>query len=266
MPEPVAHGKWEKSLQFSWTPRPICRIFEGDGRVGLCVRCLSGFCKDFAVLSMAFEGFFDIIQAYFMHLTGRFIFFSGRDMSLLEEWRAQGASAATICRGVRDAVRAMARTDPPRSMYNCRDFIEPYIQRQRARRVPLADPTAAAAPATPPTPQIARRALARLERAGGSCHDDAIRMVYRQAWYQTRALAGAQLEEQYCGLLELESHLADHYFQALPDHVQSALRARVVGETGRILATMEPHARALHLEARTRYHLVRDHGLIPLLD
>ncbi|MEM1350028.1 MAG: hypothetical protein AAGI01_15815, partial [Myxococcota bacterium] len=78
-------------------------------------------------------GFFDIIQAYFMHATGRFVLFSGRDVALLEAWRKQGATPASICRGIREAMLALDGADPPRSVYNCRKFIAPHIAKARER-------------------------------------------------------------------------------------------------------------------------------------
>lgn len=229
-------------------------------------------------------GFFDIIQAYFTKLTGRFVMFSGRDMVLLETWRAKGATAVSICRGIRDAVMHMDKNQPPRDLYNCRDYIEPYVEKARSRGgvsefsseatfgvaslsdEPLSDPT--------PKPRIPRRkktvaqlALTRIEKAGQSCPRAEVRDLYREAWYQIRDVAiNKGMDEQYGVLLELEEKLAEAYFDALPQHFRDKIELQLQQEVQRMGLSMSEEGWACHRKARRRYLMIKEHNLVSLLD
>lgn len=220
--------------------------------------------------------FFDIIQAYFTKLTGRFMMFSGRDMALLEGWRSQGATAVAICRGVRDAVLHMGEDRPPRDLYNCRVFIETYVGRARARSVAhaseavMSDASAAGVASgglewgsgTP-----ARRALRAIEEAGARCERASTRELYRQAWHQARRVAlGAGEEDQYGALLELEEALADAYFEALSEGERRQVERRIEEEVAMLGGRMSEEAWRCHLAARRRFLMVREYGLVSLLD
>ncbi len=232
-------------------------------------------------------GFFDIIQAYFTKLTGRFMMFSGRDMDLLERWRGQGATAVAICRGIRDAVMHMDQRDPPRDLYNCRDFIEPYVERARARSgelsefsseaifgvaslsdKPLVAPHGASSTTINRKPlNVAQRALIRIERAGQRCEQAEVRALYREVWYGVKdATKRVSVEEQYGALLELEERLADAYFEVLSGGHKAQIERRLVDEVNRHGLRMSEEAWACHKAARRRYLMVREYGLVSLLD
>ena len=212
-----------------------------------------------------------MIQAYFTKLTGRFIMFSGRDMALLEEWRGQGATAVAICRGIRDAVLHMGEDKPPRDLYNCRVFIEPYVSRARARvavssaQEVVVSSSGGVGPSQQQGP--ARQALRAIERAGGSAQSAAHRELYRQAWHQVRGVVlGADEEDQYRALLELEEVLADAYFEALPERERQQVQRRVEEEVAVLGGRMSEEAWRCHIAARRRYVMVRDYGLVALLE
>ena len=230
-------------------------------------------------------GFFDIIQAYFTKLTGRFVMFSGRDMALLEGWRARGATAVSICRGIRDAVMHMDQSQPPRDLYNCRDFIEPYVERARARGEvsefsseasfgvaslsdrPLHARASEDGGGTRRQRGVAYRALQKIERAGQQCERGEIRALYREAWYCVRdAALRDDVEEQYGVLLELEERLADAYFETLSSVMREQLERQLVEEVSSMGLRMSEEAWACHKEARRRYLMIKQYGLVSLLD
>lgn len=233
-------------------------------------------------------GFFDIIQAYFTKITGRFVMFSARDMALLEQWRGEGASAVVICRGIRDAVLHMDQSKPPRDLYNCRDFIAPHVARARARAVAWREDEVLAEVGRLPSlslgmeasaaqglrvrrqPQeasVALRALRSIEVAGMRCDRAEIRELYRQAWYRIREVASSSsVEEQYGALLELEEGLADAYFGVLPQVERERLERRLVDEVSALGMRMSEEAWLCHKSARRRFLMVHEYGLVSLLD
>lgn len=218
-------------------------------------------------------GFFDIIQAYFTQITGRFMMFSGRDVSLLYGWRQQGVSAASVCRGIRDAVRTFDRDDPPRSVYNCRKFIEPYIKRARSRV--LADaPQASEAQGSGgrvgmrerDDDNVALQALRVLERAGSACEDMERRALYRRVWYEIRSLVDLHtIDEQYAGLLHAEERLSDGAFELLTEDEQESLREKVLEEARSMNMRMSEDEWGRHAIARRRHLMVREHDVVSLL-
>jgi hypothetical protein len=223
-------------------------------------------------------GFHDIIQAYWVRLTGKFVMFSGRDMALLEDWRSQGATAASVCRGIRDAVMWMHQQDPPRDLYNCRTYIEPHVERARSRTILGAEGVSVldyareiekqrVADGERRQPPALERALDIIERAGASCKRDELRTIYRHAWYHVRGLgADLDLDEQYRALLELEEMIAEQFFELLPEPVRKKIEIEIVQEATSLGLRMSEDGWVHHIAARRRFLLARDHGLISLLD
>ena len=223
-------------------------------------------------------GFHDIIQAYWVRLTGKFVMFSGRDMALLEDWRSQGATAASVCRGIRDAVMWMHQQDPPRDLYNCRTYIEPHVERARSRTILRAKEVSVldyareiekqrVADGERRQPPALERALDIIERAGASCKRDELRTIYRHAWYHVRGLgADLDLDEQYRALLELEEMIAEQFFELLPEPVRKKIEIEIVQEATSLGLRMSEDGWVHHIAARRRFLLARDHGLISLLD
>ncbi len=215
--------------------------------------------------------YFDIIQAYFTQLTGRFVMFSGRDMALLEGWRRQGASAAQICRGIRDAVRQMDEAQPPRSLYNCRAFIEPYIERARTRLMDTSQapdaPSANTPSGDPALESLITRAQRALERAGASCELEVTRAAYRQAWHGVRAISPRDpVEVQVERLMALEEALAEAFYLALDERARGEVDAHAQREEAARGLCMSAEAWQRHVVARRRRALVRGFGMVSLLD
>ncbi len=206
-------------------------------------------------------GFYDIVQAYFVQATGRFVMFSGRDVALLQSWKEQGVTAAAVCRGIRDAVRQLDRDDPPRSVYNCRKFIKPYIERTAARAVGASARSFARQSSSPRD-----YALAELERAGRTCSEERRRSLYRDAWHRVRDLSGVEdIEQVYSALLGLEEWLSERTFEHLPEATRSAIDARIDREAITLDTRMSERAWELHRVARRRQILGREHDLVTLL-
>lgn len=243
-------------------------------------------------------GFFDIIQAYFTQITGRFVMFSGRDMELLRTWRTQGASPACICRGIREAVLNMQEDQPPRSIYNCRKFIIPHVERAgllaldhtaRQQAKPKFVPTQKATPHTSSTSRhqaraaesvvveatsrrqtnaVLRQALHALERAGAQCEDESTRAIYREMWYRIRALTAKEtsVEYQYDHLLHLEEALTESYFSALSLDEQKRIDAHLDELDKSLPVRMSPEAWRRHRISRRQRVLVQEYGLIKLIE
>lgn len=243
-------------------------------------------------------GFFDTIQVFFLETTGRGVMFSGRDMELLCRWRDQGATAAVICRGIKEAALSMSEDEPPRGVRSCQGWIEREIEGARERASggrgaeATADsvvedslgeasivedavveetiakkPTAEKRLAANPHESLLKNALERIEAAGQACDQDAPRAAYRDAWRATRALLERdELRDPYGELASIEDALADGYFRALDRHQQQEIADAIAAQNSAGLALMSPAARREHLAARRRSLLVREHGLPRLLE
>lgn len=109
--------------------------------------------------------------------------------------------------------------------------------------------------------------LARIQSAGQACTEDPLRKVYRDAWRATRELLRQHsLHDPYSALASIEDALADGYFRALDQRQQAQIAEALAEENRAALAMMSPDARREHLAARRRSLLVREHGLMRLLD
>lgn len=207
-------------------------------------------------------GFFDTIQIYFMELTGRAIMFSGRDLELLSRWRAEGASAAVVCRGLRDAVEAMGEKELPRDIYNCRKYIEPQVQMAREKAVGGHDAVDFGAEADAEEGVFAG-VLRNLVEAGRRAEGESIKELYRDAYRRVRALKEASAEA-FDELARVERALVDGFFERLEAGERARIEARIVQESRPLLEQMSAEARAEHLRARRRLLLIREYGLARL--
>ncbi len=228
-------------------------------------------------------GYFETIQQCFTELTRRAIFLSGRDLQLLETWREQGATATAVCKGLREAVEAMPDDDPPRDVYACRHYIEPYVERARERQVggrggdeadtPDASSAERAAEASDddepsdadPDNPLLDQALDKIEQAGRAADDDTIKQVYRRAWREIRDLCDdpdAGLER----LAAVEEGLVEGYYRTLDRDEQEAIAEAIESKAGDLLERMSPDARREHMQARRRRILMEEFDLISLLE
>ena len=223
---------------------------------------------DALVAAARIMNFFEIIQTYFIELTGRMITFGGRDVELLATWRAQGATAAMICRGLRDATAAFSSGDPPRNLHACRAFVEPHVDRARslfttASPVPLrtGEPCSGAA--------RLREARARIEEAGARCTGERLRGAYRLAWrrlhaLEQQAIKGTLLDvEEALAVLEVE--LIRDLWEALRAEERHEIEERLRAESAALLPRMSAEARRHHLAARRRKALRERYALPSLL-
>lgn len=207
-------------------------------------------------------GFFDTIQIYFMELTGRAIMFSGRDLELLSRWRAEGASAAVVCRGLRDAVEAMGEKELPRDIYNCRKYIEPQVQMAREKAVGGHDASDSGAEADAEEGVFAG-VLRNLVEAGRRAEGESVKELYRDAYRRVRALKDASAEA-FDELARVERALVDGFFERLEAGERARIEERIVQESRPLLEQMSAEARAEHLRARRRLLLIREYGLARL--
>jgi len=240
-------------------------------------------------------GFFDTVQFYFTEMTDRAALLSGRDLELLSRWRRDGASARTICRGIREAVQAMPDDDPPRSIWACRKYIEPYVERAAERRAgenkydggdgeratddggepPASDATGEASGRDEFEYAIIERTLEKIERAGRACDSEPRREAYRAAWRRVRRLreraAGddedaVDRSEAFEELVAIEEALVDAYFRALDESARERIREQIRRDHGDLLDDMSEEARRDHILARKRRILIEEFELQPLLE
>ena len=218
--------------------------------------------------------YYETIQQCFTELTRRAIFLSGRDLQLLSEWRDEGATAAAICKGLREAVEAMPDDDPPRDVYACRHYIEPYVDRVTERQVggheAGGDDDAESGGASA-AGGLVGRALERVERAGRAADDEAIKEVYRRVWRDLRDLCEGKGETKrepadYEQLATIEEALVDGYYRALDRTEQARIESAIESDSEELLARMSPEARRDHLRARRRRILREDFDLVSLFD
>lgn len=195
-------------------------------------------------------GYLETIQAFFLEVTGKGLVLSSRDIEALLAWQADGASAATVCKGIERAIEA--RAERPRDIWSCRKWIEPLVETTR-QRVTSATPA--------PQNSLSERLLAQIEEAGRTTEREAFKAAYRTAWTRVRAQQDALDWE---ALLELDTALSMAFLEALTHDEQMELDA-VVGRDSS-LAAMSQEAQQLHRTARTRKLLRERFGLLSLLD
>ena len=212
-------------------------------------------------------GFFETIQVCFTELTRRSIFLSGRDLEQLDQWRRLGASEKAICKGLRDAVESMPDGDPPRDVYACRHYIEPYIERQRERRVGGHAPDDDAAEPKDSEPSgLVERALAKIEDAGRQVDDEPLKEIYRSAWRRVRELTDAPTEKRFDELAAVEEGLVEGYYRALDRNERARIEERIDSDSGELLDGMSPEARREHIRAQRRRILIDEFDLVSLFD
>ncbi len=210
-------------------------------------------------------GFYDTIQVYFMELTGRAIMFSGRDLELLSRWRDEGASAAVVCRGLREAVEALGEKELPRDIYNCRKFIEPQVAMARSKAVGANESSEISGEDVGDEDDgIFGGVLRNIAEAGQAAEAESVKELYRDAYRRVRAL------EVDCGfgtaafeaLAQVERSLADGFFERLEAGERARIEERIAEESGGLVGQMSAEAREEHLRARRRLMLVREYGLV----
>ncbi len=166
------------------------------------------------------------VEAYFLHLAGRGVMLSSRDVELVRAWRDQGAPVEVVCRGILDAFDAK---DNVRSVAQCRKAVEAEVEAWRGRE--------AGAHGPPPSPSTAQIASPRApSQAYGAHFVERIMALGQDAdepWKQTHyRWAYAQMRELYVqakrakrplelnAVADLELALFDRVAAALPEEVQ----------------------------------------------
>lgn len=226
-------------------------------------------------------GYFDAIQAFFTEKTGRGVMIGGRDLELLNRWRGQGATVELICQGIHQAIESLPDDDPPRSVWACRAWIEPELERARDKAVGAhaddeptrPDGRRAGSPRdgdgrddTYDPSDPCQQAMHRVERAGRACDRDRLRQAYREAWRRLRDLVDAAPDDRFEQLAAIEDALVDAFFDGLDEAEQAAIDARIAEDSRSHLSRMSADARRQHLVARRRRILVEEHGLVSLIE
>ncbi|MEZ4458675.1 MAG: hypothetical protein R3E66_02895 [bacterium] len=198
-------------------------------------------------------GYFETIQAFFLEMTGKGLVLSSRDVEALIKWRDEGATAATICKGIERAIEA--RAEKPRDIWACRKWIEPLVAVARSHAAGSHDPD----DAVDESPQT--RVLDSIEAAGRAAQRDAFKQAYRQAWAQIRATEEVALWE---ALLEADRALVAAFLLALSDEERKTMQDQILADPS--LRSMSAAAKESHIEARTKKALKAHYGLVSPLD
>lgn len=209
--------------------------------------------------------FLETVQIYFLEVTGKGVVLGSRDAELLQAWRAEGATAAAICQGIDDAVRA--RTELPRSIAGCRKWVEPRIEASRSLRTGRHESTADAdetsVPAAPRrASDWADEALARIVTAGEAAERTQVKDAYRGAYRKLRS-AIEKGEDLAQVLLEIEVELSEEVFEALHDEEQAGFERSLDRDR---LDSMGSQARERFVEAARRRYLEESFGLISVFE
>jgi hypothetical protein len=194
-------------------------------------------------------GYFETVQAYFLELTGKGLVLSSRDIEALSAWQAQGATAATICKGIERAVAAKA--SKPRDIWACRAWIEPLVEISRARAVesPASEDSSSS------------EVLTSIEEAGRAADREAFKQAYREAWLRLRS---QEVGRSWETLVEVDAALVSAFLAALNEDEQKALHRTILADPS--LVGMTAEARERHVAARTRRLLKERFGLVSPLD
>lgn len=210
--------------------------------------------------------FLETVQVYFLEVTGKGVVLGSRDAELLQAWRAEGATAAAVCKGIDDAVRA--RNELPRSISACRKWIEPRVE--TARSLKIGDHGDAESPEEPAaTSGLSRSAeawatdaLEAIAMAGEATERPEFKEAYRNAYRAIRR-ALDDSDDIAQTLLEVEERLGQEFFEALSDEERAAFEQSV--DEAR-LHSMGAEARARWESAAIRRYLERTFDLVSVFE
>ena len=213
------------------------------------------------------SGYMEAIQVYFTEVTEKVAVFGARDRVLLREWKQEGRSARVVCRGIREAVKAF--DEPPRSLWQCRSFVDQQWEDTRERAVGAHAPVEEQEEASDKEgedhqPLVVQLRMA-IERAGKRSDEERFREAYRKAWRRLAELAG---EEGPVGLAQVEAldqALVEGYLEALSDEERQALEASLEDQHSGWMEAMSRRARRQHRQAQRKRALIEDYGLIDVL-
>ncbi len=202
--------------------------------------------------------FLETVQVYFLEVTGRGVVLGSRDAELLQTWRAEGATAAVVCQGIDDAIRA--RGELPRSIAGCRKWIEPRVEAARAMRTGGHESSEVDGGQSPRRDWVSE-VLERVEAAGQAEGRESFREAYRAAYRALRD--GVESQDEFAQLvLSVDGDLGAAFWEALSDAERREIDDEI--ESSPQLAAMGEAARAAFIDARRRRELERRHGLITL--
>jgi hypothetical protein len=205
--------------------------------------------------------FLETVQVYFLEVTGKGVVLGSRDAELLQAWRAEGATAAAVCQGIDDAVRA--RAELPRSIAGCRKWIEPRVEASRALATGgnFDEPVIESDGDRQPDDSWATEVLGRIETAGRQTQRDSFRDAYRSAYRQIKM--GMESGEDVTRLvLQADETLVQTFWQALSENERTSIDADVAASPQ--LQSMGARAKELFIEARRRRALEQEYGLVEL--
>jgi len=209
---------------------------------------------------------FDTVQNHFHEQTGRGLMLSSRDFELLARWFTAGASPATICQGIDEAIDALQK--PPRDLYGCRKYIEPYVELQNRHRAGRNDfaGTAATTPETRSTQDCDEadpldEAIDRLRAVSARTEQQALQAVFATTMDRLESLRGDETFDPFLDLDAIEADLLDAVYEALGVDARTELEREIAARWGSHLERMSASARKQTLRVRRRALLAERHGV-----
>lgn len=223
-------------------------------------------------------GFYEAIQVYFTEITGRAALFGARDQVLLKAWKEEGRPAQVVCRGIREAAASLGEKKHLRSLGQCESFVDDQWERAREQNVGAhGSSTGAAAgqesqsrPESPPAAESggglfeeARRAI---ESAGKKTEEGRWREAYRQAWRVMKTLHDERGRFSFEEVEVVDQALVQAYLEALDDEEHQVIESAMASVSAGLVRGMSPVARREHLHIRRKRVLIREYGLLDLIE
>ncbi len=221
-------------------------------------------------------GFFEAVQVYFTEITGRMALFGARDQELLEQWKAEGRSAQVVCRGIQQAVAAKGDDGPPpRSLYQCRGFVDQEWELVQTNTVGRHEEIRAAdeereheerAEESPEPVGLYAQARQVIEQAGKGTGQDRWRNAYRKGWRALDRLREERDDFSFAELQAVDAALVEAYLDALDDEERRLLEESVASASAGLARGMSPQAKRDHLLVQQKRALVERYGLLDLME
>jgi hypothetical protein len=221
-------------------------------------------------------GFFEAVQVYFTEITGRMALFGARDQELLEQWKAEGRSAQVVCRGIQQAVAAKGDdAPPPRSLYQCRGFVDREWEVVQTNTVGRHEEVGAApeekthqdsAEVSPESEGLYAQAREVIEQAGKGTEQERWRNAYRQALRKLDRLREEREDFSFAELQAVDAALVEAYLEALDNEERRLIEESVASNSAGLARGMSPQARREHLLVQQKRALVERFGLLDLME
>ena len=215
-------------------------------------------------------GFYEAIQVYFTEITGRAALFGARDQVLLKAWKEEGRPAQVVCRGIREAAASLGENKQLRSLAQCESHVDDQWERAREQKVGAHGASSPESKEeTQPTPSrggLFEEAREAIEKAGKKTDEDRWREAYRRAWRVMKTLKDERGRFSFDEVEAVDQALVQAYLEALNEEEQQVIESALASVSAGLVQGMSPVARREHLHIRRKRVLIREYGLLDLIE